>query len=174
MLCALTKWLISRREDTGKILPSWAEGHLRRCPCCLEFARRVSSWREQSADLRSFDQADIARSRRILSRPAAGEELQRGTAQGRKRIPAAAFAVVFAAVMLGVIWLALPRTPALPSLDRIIDPEKVSALREEIATVESPLRQEMDGLEQKLDAAISFLISRLDPGLGQVKEKSLS
>ncbi|MDH4198653.1 MAG: hypothetical protein OEW05_14655, partial [Candidatus Aminicenantes bacterium] len=62
----------------------------------------------------------------------------------------------------------------LPSLDRIIDPEKVSALREEIATVESPLRQEMDGLEQKLDAAISFLISRLDPGLGQVKEKSLS
>jgi hypothetical protein len=89
-------------------------------------------------------------------------------------MPVAALAAVFAAVMLGVLWLALPRTQPLPSLDRIIDPEQVSVLREEITTVENPLRQEMDGLEQRLDAAIDFLISRLDPGLGQAKEKSLS
>jgi hypothetical protein len=89
-------------------------------------------------------------------------------------MPVAALAVVVAAVMLGVLWLALPRTQPLPSLEQIIDLEKVSALQEEITTVENPLRQEMDGLEQRLDAAIDFLISRLDPGLGQAKEKSLS
>ena len=174
MLCALTKWLISRREDTGRRLPSWAEGHLRRCPSCLEFARLVSSWGEQRADLRTFDQADTARGRRIRFRSAAGEQPQPGHGQIRRWMPVAALAAVFAAVMLGVLWLALPRTQPLPSLEQIIDLEKVSALQEEITTVENPLRQEMDGLEQKLDAAINFLISRLDPGLGQEKEKSLS
>lgn len=174
MLCALTKWLISRREDTGRRLPSWAGAHLRRCPSCLEFSRLAYSWEEQKADLPAFDQADIARSRRIRFKPAAGEEPQPWPARAWKRIPVARLAAVFAAVMLGVLWLALPRTQPLPSLEQIIDLEKVSALQEEITTVENPLRQEMDHLEQKLDAAINFLISRLDPGLGQAKEKSLS
>ena len=174
MLCALTRWLISRREDTGRRLPAWAEGHLRGCPSCGEFARLVSSWGERSAELLAFDPADLARTGRILSRSAAGEELRPGAAKERKWMPVAALAFVFAAVILGAIWLALPRTPAPPSLKRIIDPEELIALREEVATVESPLRQEMDRLEQNLDAAINFLISRLDPGLGEAKEKSLS
>jgi len=173
MLCAWTKWLISRREDTGRRFPSWAEGHLRRCPSCREFARLVSSWKEQRADLRVFDQADAARSRRILFHAAAGEEPQPRADLPSKRIPVPALAAVFAAVVLAVLWLILPRTPALPSLGEIIDPERVSALREEVATVDSPLRQEMDGLERQLDAAINYLISRLDPGLGKAKEKSL-
>lgn len=173
MLCAMTKWLISRREDTGQDLPPWAESHLRRCPSCREFAGLVSSWEEQRADLRVFDQADSARSRRIRFRPAAGEEPRRKTAAARRWRPVPALAIIFAAVILGALWLALPRTPALPSLDRIIDPEKMSALREEVAAVDSPLRQEMDGLERQLNAAITYLVSRLDPGLGQSKEKSL-
>jgi len=173
MLCAFTKWLLSRREDTGRRLPSWAESHLHRCPSCLEFARLLSTWGEQSAEHSAFDQAETDRSRRIRFRRAAGERPRPGVGLFPKRIPVAALAVVFAVVVLGAIWMALPRTPAIPSLDRIINPEEVSALRGEIATVESPLRQEMEGLEQKLDAAVNFLISRLDPGLGQAKEKSL-
>jgi len=163
MVCALTKWLISRREDTGRVLPAWAEGHLRGCPSCGEFARLVSSWAEQRSDWRALD----------LSRPPAEESPRLRAVLARRRVPAAALAMVFAAVLLGALWLAWPRTPGLPSLDELIDRQKVSLLREEIATVENPLRQEMDGLEQELSGAINFLISRLDPGLGKAKEKSL-
>jgi hypothetical protein len=173
MLCALTKWLISRREDTGRPLPAWAEGHLHRCPSCGEFARLVSSWAEQKSDWRALDLGEMARGRRIFFRPPAEEAPRLRAALARRRVPAAALAMVFAAVLLGALWLAWPRTPALPSLDELIDPKKVGALREEIATVENPLRQEMDGLEQELSGAINFLVSRLDPGLGKAKEKSL-
>jgi len=163
MLCALTKWLISRREDTGRPLPAWAEGHLRRCPSCGEFARLVSSWAEQRSGWRALD----------LIRPPAEEAPRFRAVLARHRVPTAALAMVFAAVLLGALWLAWPRTPALPSLDELIDRQKVSLLREEIATVENPLLQEMDGLEQELSGAINFLVSRLDPGLGQAKEKRL-
>jgi hypothetical protein len=174
MLCALTKWLISRREDTGRRLPLWAEGHLRRCPSCREFAGLVSSWEKQRSDLRVFDQGEMARGRRIRFRPPAGESPRLHPAFARHRVPAAALAMVFAAIVLGAIWLAWPRTQALPSLDELINSERVNALRGEIATVESPLRQEMEGLERTLGAAVDFLVSRLDPGLGSTKEKNPS
>jgi len=43
MLCALSRWMISRAADTAKTPPRVVERHLRRCRACAESARFASS-----------------------------------------------------------------------------------------------------------------------------------
>ena len=39
MLCALSRWMVSRSEDTGKKLPRAIERHIGRCPACGAYVR---------------------------------------------------------------------------------------------------------------------------------------
>ena len=43
MLCTLSRWMISRTEDTGKTLPRIVERHVRRCGACGDHARSSTS-----------------------------------------------------------------------------------------------------------------------------------
>jgi hypothetical protein len=43
MLCTLSRWMISRAEDTGKKMPRFIERHIVRCGACGEFARASAS-----------------------------------------------------------------------------------------------------------------------------------
>ncbi len=170
MLCSLTKRFISRREDTGRALPVWAQGHLRRCPKCREFDEFCASLKDKAkVGLEVPSRADEARDARLLSALKAGAPRRTPAPQswGRRLVPAAAVIALLATVTVVSIRLAAPPGESLPRLGEVISPEQVAAFRAELISVEGPLKKEKDALDDVLGSAVKYLVARLDPGFGE-------
>jgi hypothetical protein len=167
MLCSSTKRLISRREDTGRPLSARAERHLLSCTSCREFERFCLSLKTESVNaLNKTSEEKTALNSRVLSALKQDSVRRPGRTRGWKLIPAPALAGLAAVAVIGLVWLGYPRGSSLSDIDRLIDLETVEALKNEVVSVESPLQQEKEEFEKTLDSAVRFLISRLDPGLG--------
>ena len=168
MLCSLTKRMISRREDTGRPLPSGIERHLRQCQACREFDDFCASLRVKSgADFASPNRADAARDARILAALKADDPRRAVETSPQKFVPVMAIVGLLAAVVTVSVWLATPRREPLPRLGAVINPERITALRTQIVSIDSPMKKEKDALDDVLSATVKFLVSRLDPGFGE-------
>ncbi len=166
MLCSLAKWLVSRREDTGKPLPAWTGHHLRCCSSCREFEQLVSRLGDKGTAAAEESGKGIALDKTTFI-PVESDSPPKPTGPPRRRlVPALILVGLLALAGAGIVWLATPRRTPLPGLNTLIDSGRVNAVRDEILSVESPLRLEKDGIERSLDLAVKFLIESLNPGLG--------
>ncbi len=166
MYCTVAKWLVSRRADTGKPVPAWTERHLLRCSSCLAFERFTSSLPEKTAVVASDENRDDVLSARILAALLSADSPKPAQAPRRRRVLVPAMTAGMVVLVAGVAVLWMSRPAPTPSLSEMLDLGRFGVLREEVISLDSPLRQELAGLEQKMDDALKFLIASLDPGLG--------
>jgi predicted anti-sigma-YlaC factor YlaD len=168
MICSLTRRFISRREDTGKPLPAGIERHLLRCPHCREFDGFCASLKAKAkTELEVASPADLARGGRILAALKTEAPRRAAGASPRRLVPVMALVGLLAVVVTVSVWLATPSRESLPRLGSVLNPERITALRAEIASVDLPLKQEKEALDEVLGATVKYLVSRLDPGLGK-------
>jgi hypothetical protein len=174
MLCLITKWLISRAEDTGRALPGFAARHVRRCRACGESARTVASL---SARLREERPAWLAAvpdfavdlsSEGARGPAAAAARAPRRSWFGLRPLPvaAAALAVVAGALVFFQLVLKRPaptadeRAAALATLKTIT--AAPAEVRGAIKEAESPLDRERRVLEKSFTSAVEYLQARLN------------
>jgi hypothetical protein len=168
MICSLTRRFISRREDTGKPLPAGIERHLLRCPRCREFDGFCTSLKAKAkAGLEVTSPADRARGERILAALNTEAPRRAAGASPRRLVPVMALVGLLAVVVTVSVWLTTPRREPLPRLGDVINPERITALRAEIASVDLPLKQEKEALDDLFGATVKYLVTRLDPGFGE-------
>lgn len=176
MLCTLSRWLISRAEDTGKALPRFAGRHVRRCRACGEFARTAATL---SSRLRTERSAWLAKvpdfavemgAEALPSRVAeAGERAPRRSWLSLRPLPVAAAAalvlvagalVLFQAVLKKPAPTVEERAAALAALKTITSaPEGLQGV---IVEAESPLDKERKILEKSVSSAVEYLQARLN------------
>jgi hypothetical protein len=171
MLCALSRWMISRAEDTGKRLPRIAERHILRCPGCGGYARDSASL---TSRLRAERAAWLAAVHDFPA-PAGfdGEPSPAGPASSRPRfalrpLPAAAAALVVVAGALVLSQIVL-KAPAPTVEERAAAMDAVRSLSaaprelpEIIGEAESPLVMERRILERSVSSALEYLQDRLN------------
>jgi hypothetical protein len=175
MLCTISRWMISRAEDTGKKLPAPVERHLRRCGACGEFARTAATL---SSRLRTGRSAWLAEAPDFAvkigpeptPRPAggAGAHAARRSWLSLRPLPVAAAALVIVAGALILFQLVLKK-PAPTAEDRAA---AMAALRTitsvpaqfqgVVGQAESPLDQERRILERSVSSAVEYLQARLN------------
>ncbi len=179
MLCTISRWMVSRAEDTGKPLPRIVERHLRRCGVCGDEARSFASL---AARLRGERSALLAKAPEFAAGPEFdGEQPGRGsraadTARpGSRRpwlafrpLPVAASLIVLAAAGL-VLFRVIPRGTAPSAEDRIAVRAAIrtltsapEGLRGVFAEAESPLDRERRVLEKSIASAVDYLQARLN------------
>ena len=124
MLCMLSRWLISRAEDTGKALPRFAGRHVRGCRACGEFARTATTLSsrlraERSAWLAEVPDFAVDRGSDATPRPAAkeGPREQRPSWFALRPLPVAAGAAVIVAGAL-ILFQVVLREPAPTAEER--------------------------------------------------------
>lgn len=179
MGCKLSRWMISRAEDTGKKLPRFAERHVGRCRACGEFARFSASLSSRLRDERSAWLSQIPDpplSFDADSGPAtAGTRVAAAERPGSRRIrfgfrplPVAAAALVVVAAAL-ILFRVIPREPALSAEDRAAARAAIARLQTAPATLqgvlgeaESSLENERLILERSLSSAVEYLQARLN------------
>jgi hypothetical protein len=179
MGCKLSRWMISRAEDTGKKLPRYAERHVGRCRACGEFARSSASLssrlkHERSAWLAkvpdfplSFDaEAGPATAGRKVA--TAEKPRSRQLRLGFRPLPAAAAALVVAVAAL-VVFRGIPREHAPSMEDRAAARSSIARLQAAperlqgvIGEAESSLEKEGLILERSLSSAVEYLQARLN------------
>jgi len=179
MLCTLSRWMISRAEDTGKKLPRIVERHIGRCRACGEYARAAGSLssglrRERSAWLAEVPEFPLGLGLE-KEYPRSGSravETVRSRARGPwlalRPLPVAATVIVLVAAGLVLFRVAL-REPAPSAEDRIaaraaikelaLAPEE---LRGAIGEAESSLVRERQILEKSIVSAVDYLQARLN------------
>lgn len=176
MLCTLSRWLISRAEDTGKALPRFAGRHVRRCPACGEFARTAATLSSRLRSERSSWLAgvpDFAVDRGPVGTP--GPAAKAGAHEPRRSwlslrplpVAAAAAAVVVAgALLLFQVVLKEPaptaeeRAAAMAALKTITSaPQELQGF---LGAAESPLDKERRILEKSVSSAVEYLQARLN------------
>ena len=179
MLCALSRWMVSRSEDTGKKLPRMVERHVGRCPACGAFVRASMA---VASRLRSERAAYLAQApdfaveldaAALRTRPD-----RRGVEAAPKRSPRFLFGlrplpVAAAALLLVVAAVIIFRTGRpTPSLN----PQDLAAARATIKSLtsapaelrgvvgeaESSLDKERRVLERSLASAADYLQARLN------------
>jgi len=175
MLCTLSRWLISRTEDTGKALPRFAGRHVRRCPACGEFARTAATLSsrlrsERSAWLAEVPDFAVERGPDATPKPAAkagAREPRRSWLSLRPLPVAAAAAVIVAgALLLFQVVLKEPaptaeeRAAAMAALKTITSaPQELQGF---LGAAESPLDKERRILEKSVSSAVEYLQARLN------------
>jgi hypothetical protein len=180
MLCMLSRWMVSRAEDTGKKLPRFAERHVKRCGACREFARFSASLStglraERAAFLDGVPEFSVP----VLS-PAEAPATERGNVVGADRrpgrpwpflrpLPAAALAVLLIAVGAFVIFRIGRHEPEFSAQDRaaaMAALKSVSSAPGELGGVvseaESSLDKERQILERSIASAAEYLQARLN------------
>jgi hypothetical protein len=181
MFCHLIRWLISRAEDRGKVMPRFAERHAARCGSCREYARFAASLSERlSGEAHAF----LAKAPDSPLAPAAwtAEEAGRGTLAPLRRrflaypFPAAA-AILLVAVSALVLFRVVRPGPGLTSAEKqavIASLKSVAAapaeFRAAVAEVESPLAKERQILERSVLSAVEYLQARLHISLERKHE----
>ena len=179
MGCKISRWMISRAEDTGKKLPRFAERHVGRCRACGEFARFCASLSSRLRDERSAWLAqvpDFPLSFDAEAGPAtAGTRVAAAERPGSRRIrfgfrplPVAAAALVVVAAAL-VLFRVVPRESAPSAEDRAAARAAIARLQAAPATIqgvlgeaESSLENERLILERSLSSAVEYLQARLN------------
>jgi hypothetical protein len=179
MLCKLSRWMISRAEDTGKKLPRIAARHVGRCSSCDEFARSSASlslrlraersaWLAQVPDLTPGPAHDTEPSR---ATPRAVEAGRSGSLRPRaalRPLPIAAAALVVLAGMLVLFQVVLREPPpnaqdraaAMAALKTLSSgPDRLQGV---IGEAESSLERERRILEQSVTSAVEYLQARLN------------
>jgi hypothetical protein len=179
MLCALSRWLVSRAEDAGRKLPRVVERHIGRCPVCSAFVRASralgSGLRSERADFLAkvpeFDvdlEAAAPRpepDRRAVETPARGP---RRLLFGLRPLPVAAAALLIVATAVVLFRVDRPGPAVNPqqmaearSAIRSLTtaPE---GLRGVVGEAESSLDKERRVLEKSLASAADYLQARLN------------
>jgi hypothetical protein len=179
MLCTLSRWMISRAEDTGKALPRFVERHVKRCGACREYARSSASL---STGLKAERSAFLARVPEFTVRPlspgetpateprsvAAVDRKPRRQTLFLRPLPAAA-AVLIIAIGAFVVLRIGRRGPELSPQDRaavMAAIKSVSGAPAElggaVGVAESSLDKERRVLERSLASAAEYLQARLN------------
>jgi len=175
MLCTLSRWLISRAEDTGKALPGFAGRHVRGCGACAEFARTATALSsrlrtERSAWLAEVQDFAVEIRPDATPMPAAktGEREPQRSWLSLHPLPVAAAALVIVAGALVLFQLVL-KGPAPTAEERA---EAMAALKTitsapgefqgVIGAAESPLDKERRVLERSVTSAVEYLQARLN------------
>ena len=180
MLCTLSRWMISRAEDTGKKLPRVVERHVGRCRACGAFARASMTLAARLRAERSDVLAKVPDFGVDLGPDAAAPAPEaRGLAAARpvsprflfglRPLPAAAAALVVVAVAGIVIFQAVRREPAAAPQDLAAARAAIKSLAaapEELQGVvggaESALDKERRILEKSVVSAVDYLQARLN------------
>lgn len=175
MLCTISRWMISRAEDTGKALPRFAGRHVRGCCACGEFARTATTLSsrlrtERSAWLAGVPDFAVDRGSDATPSPAAkaGAREQRRSWLALRPLPVAAAALVIVAGGL-ILFQLVPKKPvptaeegasALAALKTITSaPQGLPGF---IGAAESPLDRERRVLEKSVSSAVEYLQARLN------------
>lgn len=175
MRCTISRWMISRAEDTGKKLPGPVERHLRRCGACGEFARTATTLSSRLRTGRSAWLAEVPDfAVEIGPKPAPRPEGEAGTHAARRSwlalrpLPVAAAALVFAAGALVLFQLVL-KEPAPTAEDRASAMAALRAITSApaefqgvVGQAESPLDKERRVLENSFSSAVEYLQARLN------------
>lgn len=179
MLCMLSRWMISRSEDTGKRIPRFIERHIVRCAACGEFARASvslssrlreerSPWLDKVPDFSAGTARDleaVTRGQRIAE---AGRPRVRRLLFGLRPLPIAASVLVVVAAALVLSQVVLKESP--PSVqDRAAARAAIKSLTSApeglqgvIGGAESSLEREGRILERSLSSAVEYLQARLN------------
>jgi hypothetical protein len=175
MWCTLSRWLISRAEDTGKALPRFAGRHVRGCRACGEFARTAATLSsrlrtERSAWLAGVPDFAVETGPDATPMPAAkaGAREQRRSWLALRPLPVAAAATVIVAGALILFQVVLKepaptaeeRAAAMAALKTITSaPQELQGF---IGAAESPLDRERRVLEKSVSSAVEYLQARLN------------
>lgn len=179
MLCMLSRWMVSRAEDTGKKLPRFAERHVKRCGACREFARSSASLStglraERAAFLDGvpeFSVRALSPSEALATEPR--NVLRADRRSGRRRLllrplPAAA-AVLIIVVGAFVVFRIGRHEPELSAQDRAAAMAAIKSvsgapgeLRGVVSEAESSLDKERQILEESIASAAEYLQVRLN------------
>lgn len=179
MLCALSRWMISRAEDTGKKLPWIVERHVRRCGLCGDFARSSASlsarlraeqpeWLAKvpdfSAGLGPEREASMSRPREVASRSARPRRLRLAF----RPLPIAAAALIVVAAGF-VLLRVVPREPVPSAEDGVAARAAIRTLASApgelqgvIGEAGSSLDKERRILEKSVVSAVDYLQARLN------------
>ena len=173
MWCALSRWMISRAEDTSKKPPRFVEHHIGRCVACGEYARFAASLKDRFAgDRRDFLAAvpGSPMTEAVWGRPETA--VDRRPSFGRRLLfhplPAAAGILAIAAAGLFLFQVVL-REPAPKLQDRAAAQAAMKSIfaapdgfRGALAEAESSLDRERRILERSVASAAEYLQARLN------------
>jgi hypothetical protein len=175
MLCTISRWMISRAEDTGKKLPAPVERHLRRCGACGESARTAATLSsrlrsERSAWLAEVPEFAVGRGSEAMPRPAAekGARAPRRPWLALRPLPVAAAALVIVAGAL-ILFQVVLKEPAPTTEDRAAAMASLKTITSApkgwqgvVRQAESPLDEERRILEKSVSSAVEYLQARLN------------
>lgn len=179
MLCTLSRWMISRSEDTGKKLPRIVGRHVRRCGACGDHARSSASlssrlraersaWLAKVPDfplgLEPEKEASVSWPRARVAAPAK----PRRPWLVLRPVPVAASLIVLAAAGL-VLFRVIPREPVPSAADRVAARAAIKTLTSApaelpgvIGEAASSLDKERQILERSVVSAVDYLQDRLN------------
>jgi len=179
MLCTISRWMISRSEDTGKKMPRLIERHIVRCGACGEFARVSASLSSRLREERAAWLAkvpdfpvDLGRGLETTMQGAraieAGRPLSRRLLFGLRPLPIAVTALVVVAAAL-VLFQVVPKGSAPTAQDRAAARAAIKSftsapggLQGAVGKAESSLEREGRILGQSLSSAAEYLQARLN------------
>ncbi len=179
MLCKLSRWMISRAEDTGKKLPRIVDRHLGRCSKCRERARASmslssrlrgerSAWLAGVPEFPAVPGSDRVRPRTELGAAETARPKSRRPWLALRPLPVAASVIVLVAAGL-VLFRVRPREPGPSAEDRMAARAAIKTLTSApegiqgvVGEAESPLDKERQILERSLTSAVDYLQARLN------------
>jgi hypothetical protein len=179
MLCKISRWMISRADDTGKKLPRMAERHVGRCRACGEFARLSASLATRLRGERAAWLAQVpefpwgleTRAEAATERPRAGEPGRSRPARpwfALRPLPAAAAALVIVAAAV-VLFRVIPREAPPTAQDRVAARAALRTfttaadrLPAAVTEAESLLEKERRILERSISSAAEYVQARLN------------
>lgn len=170
MFCSIYKWFISQALDSGKPFSSLVSRHLRRCTACREFAQFSESLQQRSVQdtddiLKGYDKT---LDEKIISGLSKNPEPREISARKPVFIPVVAAASAVLIITISVIWLTAPKSSQLDPLKTIYEFDiNQASLENKLASIESPLQEEIKGLRQTLNSTAKFLVSCLEYGIGE-------
>jgi hypothetical protein len=151
MLCGLTQWVLSRRMDTGKSLPFWADRHLERCRTCQNF-RELGRSLEAFAEIPGRIPLDDELNQRILDRfdNLSSSPVERPFSRSFGRKPVLIAASLVFVLVLGMVWLSGPFRSRSLALGGFKDVD-LSPIRQMILEMETPYEDERSTINQGLE-----------------------
>ena len=179
MFCTISRWMISRSEDSGKRVPRPIERHIARCAACGGFARASASLRSRLREERSAWLAkvpdfpvDLGRDLETTKRGARTVGVRRPGSRrlllGLRPLPAAAIVLVVAAAAL-VLFQVVPKGPTPSARDRASARAAIKSLTSApegfqgaVGKAESSLEREGRILKESLSSAVEYLQARLN------------
>ncbi len=168
MLCALSRWMVSRSEDTGKKLPGVVERHIGRCPACGAYVRASMALASRLRSERDGYLGKVPEFAVDLEAAALRARPSRRFLFGLRPLPVAAAALVMVAAAVVIFEVTRPApTP---------NPQEMAAARAAIKSLtsapaelggavgqaESSLDKERRILEKSLVSAADYLQARLN------------